>query len=326
MLKKTLILGIILTSLLVFSTLSASAIEETKTIEDNEDDVLKTDALDLETGTTVSYKPNVDIKKIICEQKDQSVTVTLTVKGKIENRGNIEDLIGSADDDYDSPDLSLDFVMYAIDIETSSTSYAIQYINKVCDMTKNYDEEIEPRSFSDDGSNLVVSFDLQDNDETLVSVSAATMDMKLLAFMGDTYMDVAPDPEDLVVTASGPSKGKINETISFSGDVNGGSPDYEWEWDFGDGTGVSYEKNPSYKYNESGTYEVTLYVSDENLNLGSDSFKITISDNNNYISKNDDDDIRDDVTSAASPLFVFIGLIAIIVVIGIAVLVHIIRK
>jgi len=139
-------------------------------------------------------------------------------------------------------------------------------------------------------------------------------------------MDVAPDPEDLVVTASGPSKGKINETISFSGDVNGGSPDYEWEWDFGDGTGVSYEKNPSYKYNESGTYEVTLYVSDENLNLGSDSFKITISDNNNYISKNDDDDIRDDVTSAASPLFVFIGLIAIIVVIGIAVLVHIIRK
>ena len=51
MLKKTLILGIILISLLVVSTFSASAVEETKTIEDNEDDVLKTENFDLETGT-----------------------------------------------------------------------------------------------------------------------------------------------------------------------------------------------------------------------------------------------------------------------------------
>jgi len=324
MLKKTLILGIILTSLLVFSTLSASAIEETKTIEDKEDDV--TDGLDVETGTTVSYKPNVDIKKIICVQKDQSVTVTLTVKGKIENRGNIKDLIGDPDEDPGSSGFSFNLVSYTIDIETSSTSYAILYINKVCNMTKNYDEEIEPRSFSDDGSNLVVSFDLQDDDETLVSVSAATMDMMFLVATGDIYMDFAPDPVDLEVTASGPSKGKVNENISFSGDVDGGSPDYEWEWDFGDDTGVSYEKNPTYKYTESGTYEVTLYVSDENLNYGSDSFKITISDNNDENSNNDDNDSSDDVTSAASPLFVFIGLIAIIVVIGVAVLVHIIRK
>ncbi len=315
MLKKTLILGIILISLLVVSTFSASAVEETKTIEDNEDDVLKAEGFDPESGTPVSYKPNVDITKIIYEQKDQSATVTLTVKGKIENRGNIEE-------DSDPSDLSYDFVTYAIEIETSSTSYGIQYINEVCYLTKNMVEEIEPRSFSDDGSNLVVSFDLQDDDETLVSVSAITMDMKLLAF----YMDVAPDPIDLEVTASGPSKWKVNETISFSGEVDGGSPGYEWEWDFGDETGVSNQKNPSHKYNESGTYEVTLIVSDEDLNYGSDSFEITISDNNNDNSNNNDDDIRDDVTSAASPLFVFIGLIAIIAVIGIAVLIHIIRK
>ena len=325
MLKKTLILGIILISLLVFSTLSATAVEETKTIEDNEDDVLKAEGFDLETGTTVSYKPNVDIKKIIYEQKDQIATVTLTVKGKIENRGNIEDLLGDPDEDSDPDDFSLDFVMYTLSIETSSTLYEIQYVNMVCDMA-NSGGDMEPTSCSDDGSNLVVSFDLQDDDETLVSVSAATMDMKILAFVGNTYMDVAPDPEDLEVTASGPSKGKVNETISFSGEVDGGSPGYEWEWNFGDGTGVSYLKNPTHKYDESGTYEVTLYVSDEDLNSGSDSFKITISDNNNDKSNNDDDDIRDDVSSAASPLFVFIGLIAIIAVIGIAVLIHIIKK
>ena len=211
--------------------------------------------------------------------------------------------------------------MYAIYIETSSTLYEIQYVNTVCDMSNT-----EPTSCSDDGSNLVVSFDLQDDDETLVSVSAATMDMKLVVLVGNAYMDVAPDPIELEVTASGPSKGEVNEKISFSGDVNGGSPEYEWEWDFGDDVGVSDLKNPTYMFNKSGTYEVTLYVSDENLNLGFDSFEITISDNNNDKANNDDNDSRDDVSSAASPLFVFIGLIAIIAVIGIAVLIHIIRK
>jgi len=317
MLKKTLILGMILTSLLIVSTFSVGAIEETKTIEDDEDDVVKSD-FEEGTETIVSYKPNVDITKIKYEREDQSVTVTLTVKGKIENRGNIEDLLGSYDEDPDPSDFSLNFVMYGIELTTSSMFYSITYVNNVSNMSYS-DGYMDPESCSATGSNLVVSFDLQDEDETFVSLSAITMDIKLLILIGNSYMDIAPDPIDLEVTISSHSEGKVNETISFSGDVDGGSPEYEWEWDFDDGT-TSNLQNPTHIYAENGTYEVTLYVSDENLNSGFDSFEITITDNNNNKTNENQEE------SSFQTLLMFIALIAIIAVAGIAVLVHIIRK
>lgn len=318
MMKKTLIIGMLLTSLLIVSTFSVGAIEETKTIEDDEDDVVKSD-FEEGTETIVSNKPNVDITKIKYERDDQDVTVTLTVKGKIENRGNIEDLLGSSDEDPDSSDFSLNFVMYGIELTTSSMFYSITYVNNVCNMSYS-DGYMDPESCSATGSNLVVSFDLQDEDETFVSLSAITMDIKLLILIGNSYMDIAPDLIDLEVTASGSSKGKVNETISFSGDVDGGYPEYEWEWDFDDGVGISSLQNPTYKFDKPGTYEVTLYVSDENLNSGFDSFEITITDNNNNkINENQEE-------SSFQALLMFFALIAIIAVAGIAVLVHMIRK
>lgn len=45
-----------------------------------------------------------------------------------------------------------------------------------------------------------------------------------------------------------------------------------WEWDFGDGVGTSSLKNPSYTYLDTGTYKVTLKVTNQN-GCSTDTFK-----------------------------------------------------
>jgi len=44
--------------------------------------------------------------------------------------------------------------------------------------------------------------------------------------------------------------------VNFT-DLSTGSPT-SWSWDFGDGIGISSEQNPSYTYDNPGTYPVTL--------------------------------------------------------------------
>lgn len=51
----------------------------------------------------------------------------------------------------------------------------------------------------------------------------------------------------------------LNVPMSFV-DTSSGSPN-SWNWDFGDGVGTSSEQNPSYLYSYSGTYNVSLTVS-----------------------------------------------------------------
>jgi PKD repeat protein len=53
-----------------------------------------------------------------------------------------------------------------------------------------------------------------------------------------------------------PTSGDAPLTVDFT-DLSTGNPT-TWDWDFGDGVGTSDEQNPSYTYNDSGTYTVTL--------------------------------------------------------------------
>ena len=50
-------------------------------------------------------------------------------------------------------------------------------------------------------------------------------------------------------------------TVAFSATVNGGSPPYSYYWDFGDGY-VSTQASPTHTFTVSGTYEVSLSVTD----------------------------------------------------------------
>ena len=49
-----------------------------------------------------------------------------------------------------------------------------------------------------------------------------------------------------------------------------------WHWDFGDGSGTSTDQNPTYSYNDNGTYDVTLSVTDNDGLIDTDTKKITI--------------------------------------------------
>lgn len=54
----------------------------------------------------------------------------------------------------------------------------------------------------------------------------------------------------------------INTTITFTDTSTDDGTIESWDWDFGDGTN-STEQNPTHAYEETGTYTVTLVVTDD---------------------------------------------------------------
>jgi PKD repeat protein len=55
-----------------------------------------------------------------------------------------------------------------------------------------------------------------------------------------------------------PTSGNAPLTVDFTDQSTGAT---SWSWDFGDGVGTSSEQNPSYTYDNQGTYTVTLIAS-----------------------------------------------------------------
>ncbi|MBD3654369.1 immune inhibitor A domain-containing protein [Kangiella sp.] len=51
--------------------------------------------------------------------------------------------------------------------------------------------------------------------------------------------------------------------VTFFNDTAGGTPGYTYEWNFGDGSEVSTEESPVHSYAASGSYTVTLTVTDQ---------------------------------------------------------------
>ena len=143
--------------------------------------------------------------------------------------------------------------------------------------------------------------------------------MSYLMKMGYNNMEKA-DLEDesldleLDVSISSPEKGKTGEDIDFSVAVSGGQEPYYYDWDFdGDGITDSEEKNPTYSFDEPGTYNITVKVYDDiTFSSGLDSVTFTVE-----VGTGGD---------SSSSLTMFIALIAIIVIAGVAVLVYFIRK
>jgi len=63
-----------------------------------------------------------------------------------------------------------------------------------------------------------------------------------------------------------PAGACLGESISFADNSEGGNGTdiTQWQWDFGDGTTGPLGPNPSHTYSSTGTYQVTLVVTDEN--------------------------------------------------------------
>jgi len=268
MMKKTLILGLIVCSLIVVSANSVVTADETKTIVDDEGDV--TNGLETVTSSENIDVDNIDIMEVTYSQDGSGVTFTLKVKGIIENRGDIDDIldINSGEFDYDR---EVDGVGYSLVLETSDEMYWIDYVNNKCKLT--YYSALEtvdvPSSdFSVNNDILTVSFDLNSTDETCGTIWVLTMYTKmpdLSSVDPDDYDDYLDLIEEL-----------YDDAMGECGDGN----------DNGNGN------------NSDGT--------------------------NGNTDNTGGDNIKDD--SSGSGLLLFVAVIAIICIIGVAVIAYIIRR
>jgi PKD repeat protein len=236
--------------------------------------------------------------------------------------------------DLESDD-NVDVVAYILNLYTSIDSYTIYYVNNKCQIT--YESTSETENISDfsidsSGSVLEIPFDLLDESETYNTMEAVSYYIKIPDLAGDEDPSTLPETDyqqliDMVpdvvldVTIDAPSEGNVDEDIDFSGEADGGLSPYTWSWDFGDAA-TSTVQNPTHRYAENGTYEVTLYVTDSEGNQGVDYFTVDVSDSEPSDGGNQDGDTG----SSNSGLILFVVVIAVILIAGIGIVIYIIRR
>jgi len=245
--EKVLILAMTICCLLIVSSINVAAAEETKTIIDSEDDVM--DAI---TGEVIDYQ-NIDIKELTYEREGINVTLTMTVKGEIENLGDPEESTGLED-----------IVTYALTLTTSFDTYLIYYVNNYCVLQTSYDD-LNITDFSIVGSTLntlEINFNINNTDETYESLAGESMYLSIDLATEEYVMatDAVPD-YPLMVDAYAPNSAEVGLAVEFEGSPYFGQRPYEFHWDFGDGS-TSTEQNPTHIYNEVGIYEYNFTVTD----------------------------------------------------------------
>jgi PKD repeat protein len=85
------------------------------------------------------------------------------------------------------------------------------------------------------------------------------------------------EPLTVEITSSDAEGEVAPATFEFEADVTSGTEPYTYSWDFdGEGNGESNEQTVSHTFEEAGTYNVDLIVTDSTGQIGSDSMEITI--------------------------------------------------
>ncbi|HEQ97927.1 MAG TPA: PKD domain-containing protein [candidate division Zixibacteria bacterium] len=81
-------------------------------------------------------------------------------------------------------------------------------------------------------------------------------------YVDEMYIEYSSAPAPPTANFSGnPTSGFAPLTVQFT-DMSTGSPT-SWSWDFGDGVGTSTVQNPSYTYNNPGTYTVSMTATND---------------------------------------------------------------
>jgi len=286
MMKKTMIIGIMAFIILAATTFSVKAEDQTYILSDDVGDVIDTNSGDVHPEIE-----DIDIKQVTYTKEDKQVSIEFEF----------------VDDLEESDDLEIAFILI-----TSQDTYIVAYSLGAVEGINSEYSIIDVSIFGFGTNKLVASFELSDDDERYVSLTAY-IDQ---AVGDDLYEDIVSDLEALEVTIGGPTEGKTGENIQFSGSVEGGMEPYYWEWDFNDdGETDSESQNPKFKFTEPGTYNVTVFLFDSLDAWGSNTATITI-----------EAGTGDGDSSSGSSLTMFIVLIAIIVIAGVALLVYFIRK
>jgi len=257
--EKVLILAMAICCLLIISSINVAAAE--KTIIDSEDDVM--DAI---TGEIIDYQ-NIDIKELTYDREGINVTLTMTVKGEIENLGDLEEPTGLED-----------IITYALTLTTSFDTYLIYYVNNYCALQTSYDD-LNITDFSIVGSTLntlEINFNINNTDETYESLAGESMYLSIDLATEDYIMatDAVPD-YPLMVDAYAPNSAEAGSAVEFEGSPYFGQRPYEFLWDFGDES-TSTEQNPTHIYDEPGIYEYTFTVTDSSDTPESVTYEIEI--------------------------------------------------
>jgi len=216
------------------------------------------------TGETNQSRPDIDISKVICEQDGKHIALSLKLVGKVQES-----------------------TIYSIELMTTKDTYTGVYapgldpetleLSKNCGMQiVSSQEEIDCDCSGVNTDTLTMSFNLPDEKEKIVTISALTMDL-------DGFTDIVNEnffygEPVLQINAGTNYTGKVGDTIKFTGALeNGTASDYEWIWYIETANEYMYGQNPSKTFKFPGVYTGTLFVFNSQGDYGTDSFMVNIS-------------------------------------------------
>jgi len=317
-LKNLWVITMIVSSLFLIATFSVEAADVT--ISDGTGDVSSVDYLTGETNV-ITNSPDIDVDNIdliqaTYTQQGTQATVSLQVKGNIENRGKIIDPYSE-----DILDV-LNTVEYGFQLITSEQDYLVSYSNETGQLIYGNEQiNLTSSDFSVVGDTLAISFTLTSANEIYSNLSVTSTYIKAnfssIESSGLVYLsDVAPNPPLVIYDAYASNIGSIGESIQFNGSVGPltGQPPYTYRWDFGDES-TSTQQNPTHTYTKAGVYTYTFTVTDNADATSSQSDNITISAEGGGTKD-----------SLSTQMILFLAILLIVIVIGVVVIVWIIRR
>jgi hypothetical protein len=315
-LKNLWIITMMISSLFLIATFSVEAADET--ITDGTGDV---SSIDYFTGETniVTSSPDIDVDNLdliqaTYTQQGIQATLSLQVKGIIENRGKVTDLNG--------PDILdvLNTVVYEFQLTTSEQDYSVSYSNETGQLAYGYEQiNLTSSDFSVVDDTLTISFALTSAEEIYQNLTVTSTYIKANLAEEETSLviltDVAPNPPLVIYDAYASNIGSVGENIQFNGSVGPltGQPPYTYHWDFGDQSS-STELNPTHTYTKAGIFTYTFTVTDNADATASQSGNITISAEGGSSG------------SLSNQMILFLAILLIVIVIGVVVIVWIIRR
>ncbi len=318
--SNLMLITMMISSLFLIATCSVQAADET--ITDIIEDVSSVDYFTQETTVVTSHPEievnNLDIVKATYSQQGTQATVTLQVRGSIENRGKIIDFYT---DDTFGP---LIFVEYDFSLSTTEQDYTISYANQTGQVSNGVDTtNLTSSDFTVVGDTLTITFDLTSAAEVYDNMSVTSMFVKMNISAGDmdisgfVYLsDIAPNPALEIMEAYAPNIGSVGETIQFNGSIIPltGQPPYQYRWDFGDEK-TSTQMNPTHAYDKAGEFTYTFTVTDQAGDSASETGKITISTEGGS-----------NGSGLSNQMILFLAILAIVIIVGVVIIIWIIRR